>query len=507
MKIKRIAIIGGGTAGWLAANHLGAELVADEEVQITVIESKDVPTIGVGEGTVPYIMKSLKRFGISEAELLLTCDATFKQGIKFVNWRNPQLHGENYYYHPFDEPYPAGVDVTPYWIAHEQGRPFDDVGLQARVCELGLAPKRQSAGEYQGDLSYAYHFNALKFANLLSRNAQNRFNVSHLQATIEQAEVNSDGNITHLHTDEGESLPFDFYIDCSGTSSILIDKTLNVPFISKADELFTDTALVQQVPLEPTNNINPYTTATAHSAGWIWDIPLTNRRGTGFVYSSQHMTEDEAIRQYAKYLNVSDTGFTPRKIKMDIGYRETFWQNNCVALGLAQGFLEPLEATSILVTDFSAELLARNFPRMKDDIDCSTKYYNEVVRYVWERCVDFIKLHYCISDRQDSAFWQANRDSTTWSSELTSRLEKFSKRPPHQSDFFSRFDLFNEKNFLYVLYGMGFKTRTPKLGANETAHCRSLFESNDAIVEQAKKRLLKHDTWLNGLRHAASQTR
>lgn len=504
MKIKKIAIVGAGTAGWLAANHLGSEL-QHEDIQITVIESDKVPTIGVGEGTVPYIMKGLERFGISEAELLISCDATFKQGIKFVNWMKPEQEKEHFYYHPFDSPYPAGFDISRHMSNLETSRPFDDVGIQARICELGLAPKRKSSAEYQGDLAYAYHFDAAKFAKLLANNAIKKFNVNHVIATILGAKKDSAGNITHLLTDEDSELAFDFYIDCSGFSSVLIEKELSVPFVKKDKELLTDTVLVQQVPISESEALNPYTTATAHKAGWVWDIPLTTRRGTGFVYSSQHMSETEAKACYAKYLGVNEKDFSPRKIPMDIGYRESFWQKNCVALGLAQGFLEPLEATSILLSDFSAEMLAKNFPRTFSDIDCSYQYYNKVVTYAWERTVDFIKLHYCLSDRDDSDFWQQNREKDALSAELIQRLNKFKLRPPLQSDFFSRFDLFNEKNFLYVLYGMNFNTQKAITSEKEQRHSEQLLEQNDQLVKQAANILLNHKEWLMALKAAMSE--
>ena len=506
MKIKRIAIIGGGTAGWLAANHLGSTLSADSEIEITLIESPDVPTIGVGEGTVPYIMKALKRFGISEAELLVNCDATFKQGIKFVNWMAADQQGDNFYYHPFDAPYPAGFDVTDYWIAHEQNRPFGDVGIQSRICELGLAPKQKSSGEYEGLLAYAYHFNAAKFADLLAKNAKRRFRVNYVSATVEGAKKDDNGNISHLITTDGKELAFDFYVDCSGFSSILIDKQLNVPVKSKATELLTDSVLVQQMPLAEGEQLPPYTTATAHKAGWIWDIPLTTRRGTGFVYSSKYMSDQEALQCYAEYLGVDKASISPRKIPMEVGYRETFWQNNCVALGLAQGFLEPIEATSILLSDFSAELLARNFPKTFADIDKLKGYYNKVNKYTWDRTVDFIKLHYCISDREDTAFWRDNKKPDTLSDELKQRLARFEVSPPNQSDFFSRFDLFDEKNFLYVLYGMNFKTDKRVLALQEINHCHQLLHSNDALVEKASKQLLNHNEWLTGLKAAMQKS-
>ncbi len=507
MKIKRIAIVGAGTSGWLAANHLGLELSADQDVEITVIESKDVPTIGVGEGSVPYIMKGLKRFGISEADLLTRCDATFKQGIKFVNWLDTAKHGENHYFHSFDEPYPNGFNITPYWLAHGKGRPFDDIGVQARVSELGLAPKMKSSGEYEGELSYAYHFNAAKFACLLAENAQHRFNIKHKIATVKSIIKDLQGNISHLVIDDDSELAFDFYIDCSGFSAVLIEQGLGVPFESMAKELLVDTALVQQMPLKDDESINPYTTATAHKAGWIWDIPLTTRRGTGFVYSSQHMDEAEALTLYAEYLGVKEHDLSPKKLPMDVGYRKEFWCKNCVPLGLAQGFLEPLEATSILLSDFSAELLARNFPRDSGDIATIQPYYNKVVKYTWEKTVDFIKLHYCLSDRKDSQFWLDNYNEEYISSELKERLEKFKIRPPFQSDFFSRFDLFDEKNFLYVLYGMKFETKKPVLSETEIERSREILANNDRLVAEAQHHLLNHKDWLMGLKRAMDKNK
>ncbi|QYK06213.1 tryptophan halogenase family protein [Shewanella zhangzhouensis] len=505
MKITKIAILGGGTAGWLAANHLGSELCADKEVEITLIESPEIPTIGVGEGTVPYIMKGLKRFGISEAELLANCDTTFKQGIKFVNWLDPERHGDNHYYHPFDSPYPGGMDISNYWLTQKDKRPFDDVGIQARICEKNLAPKRISAPEYQGELAYAYHFNALKFATLLAKNARERFGVKYLSATVTGATLDDEGAIASLNTKEVGNLAFDFYVDCSGFHSVLLDKVLKVPFVDKSKELLTDSVIVQQVPLKSGEALSPYTKATAHKAGWIWDIPLTTRRGTGFVYCSQYMSDEEAVTTFAQYLGMDESEISPRKIPMKIGYREKFWAKNCATLGLAQGFVEPLEATSILVTDFSAELLAKNFPRETSDIEALSPYYNDVITYVWERVIDFIKLHYCLSDRDDTGFWAANRDPNTWSETLKSRLAKFAVRPPQQSDFFTRFDLFDDKNFLYVLYGMGFSSRIKALDPREIEQSRQLLESNDTLAARAEEILMEHGKWLAGLKAAMAR--
>ena len=249
MKIKKVAIIGGGTAGWLAANHLGLELSADPDIDITLIESSAINSIGVGEGTVPFIKQTLKKFGISEAELIASCDVSFKQGIKFIDWLDPEYAGENnYYYHPFASPYPQGIDLTEYII--QSNRSFSDVTEIVAIAESCKSPKKISSLPFEGLVDYAYHFNAAKFASLLAKNAVERFNIKHRIATVIGATKNDDGNINALVFDGGLTESYDFYVDCSGFQSLLIDTHLSVPFLSQSHRLFTNTALVQQVPLK-----------------------------------------------------------------------------------------------------------------------------------------------------------------------------------------------------------------------------------------------------------------
>ena len=503
MKIKRIAIVGGGTAGWLAANHLGFELRKDPEIEITLIESKDVPSIGVGEGTVPYIKKALEKFGISEAELIASCDVTFKQGIKFVEWLNSAIHGEkHYYYHPFESPFPSGIDIIPYWLNHRSREKFHEITAQSYVCEAKLCPKKISSPPYQGEMNYAYHFDAIKFAKLLSRNAISKYRVKHKIATVVGAQKDDAGNIDSLMLGSGESSKFDFYIDCSGFSSLLIEKELSVPFVDKSNQILTDTALALQVQTETGEEIPPYTIATAHKAGWVWDITLTGRRGTGFIYSSQHMSETEAVEGFSKYLGVDVEMLSPRKISMPVGYREEFWVNNCVAIGLSQGFVEPLEATSILITDFSAEYLARAFPVNVEDISLLKKRYNKVVEYSWARILDFIKLHYCISDRDDSDFWRENRDMSNVSDVLVERLSIWEKFHPKKSDFFSKFEVFDVENYLYILYGMKFYTVPPHASAYDVESGQGKMAQVRQDAERLAVELLGHREWLDKLKKA-----
>ncbi|MES2902337.1 MAG: tryptophan halogenase family protein [Pseudomonadota bacterium] len=506
MKIKRIAIVGGGSAGWLAANHLGAALTLDPDIEITLIESEDVPIIGVGEGTVPLIRDSLEKFGIAEVDLIADCDTTFKHGIKFVDWLNPAKHGaNNFYYHPFSPAFPAGYDVTAFMLANREQRPFSDVGPGLAPCEAMRSPKLISSPPYQGELGYAYHVNAHKFAQLLARNAQEKFGVIHKLATIVGATQHDDGAIAALVLKSGETIEFDFFVDCSGFASVLAGGVLKIPFIDKSHQLLTNTALVQQVSTQDSDPIPPYTKATAHAAGWIWDIPVTNRRGTGFVYSNAHMSDDVAAQTFAQYLGISSSAFAPRKIPMTIGYRQQFWSKNCISLGLAQGFVEPLEATSIFLTDISAALFATNFPRFTDDIDVLKKHCNEVVAYWWERTIDFIQLHYHISDRSDSQFWIDNAQSSTVSDTLQERLARWRLSSPKRSDFFSSFDLFDATSYSYILYGMKFDTRQALLSREQAQESAEQLMAVKQRSDQLVATLPDHREWLTRLNAAMKQ--
>lgn len=508
MKIKRIAIVGGGTAGWLAANHLGVELSRDPEITITLIESKDVPIIGVGEGTVPRIRDTLKKFGISELELITTCDVTFKQGIKFANWLDyGNAHGENnFYYHPFAPPYPFGYDLTHYWLNSGNAFEFAKLSDAYTLSELKKSPKQKSSAPYEGVVDYAYHFNAASFSELLAKNARNKFSVKHKFETVERAVKNADGSIKSLMYASGQEEEFDFYIDCSGFAALLLGNTLNVPFVDKSKQIITNSALVYRQSLSDDEELSPYTLATAHNAGWVWEIPLTSRKGCGFVYSDNFINDDDAVKTFSEYLGKDLQNENVRKIPMKIGYRNLFWEKNCVALGLAQGFVEPLEATSILVTDFSASLIARNFPCMVEDMPALSEYCNKVATYTWERVIDFVQLHYILSDRRDSDFWHESTKRENISDVLSDRLEIWKINSPKKSDFFSRFDIFGPENYLYVLYGMGFPTRSGYLGDEDRERSKECFLAAQQKSFQMSQALLSHRKWLTELKKAlASQ--
>lgn len=506
MRIKRIAIVGGGSAGWLSANHLGLELSRDPDIEITLIESKDIPAIGVGEGTIPHIRTSLQSFGISEVDILLHCDATFKTSIKFANWMSTTTHGKNnFYYHTFDAPYPGGFDVNNYWLGNKKEVDYSKLSATYYVAEQNRSPKRTDSPPYKGLVNYAYHFDAAKFTKLLADNAKKRFGVRHIYETIKHVMLQADGSIKGFQYDSGEHEEFDFYIDCSGFASLLMGKTLNVPFVDKSNQIITDTALALQVPIESNEELSPYTKAAAHGAGWIWDIPLTARRGTGLVYSSQHMTDEEALIEFSKYHGKELENSSVRKIPMKAGYREKFWEKNCVTLGLAQGFVEPLEATSLFVTDFCAGMIAKKIPLNTEEIPLYAKSCNEIATLIWGRIFDFIQLHYCISDRRDTEFWRDVTERANLSDLLTERLELWRYVLPQRTDFASTFDFFHTESYLSVLYGMNYPTRAPvvneKVGKFAEQKIAEHLERSKGLAES----LMPHRLWLTELKKFAAK--
>ncbi|WP_404339358.1 tryptophan halogenase family protein [Pseudoalteromonas mariniglutinosa] len=496
MMIKKVAIVGGGTAGWLAANHLGHAL-HEQGIAITLIESANIPTIGVGEGTVPSMRQSLAKFGVSESEFIKECDVTFKQSIKFVNWLDKHTHGDNFYHHLFDHPHLFGDELSADWLANGQATRYADyVSKQALCCERQLAPKTIATPEFAGINGYAYHFDAKKFAIFLSKHAQQQFAVKHLYADINDVVTDEAGYITHLVTANNDQLAFDFVIDCSGFSAAILAQKLHVGFIDRSEQLLTDTALTLQVPTDELQEIPPYTIATAHQAGWIWDIALTSRRGVGFVYSSKHLSEQQARAKLHRYLGDQFTHLKARKIPMKVGRRDKVWHKNCVAIGLSQGFVEPLEATAILLADFSANLLAKRFPTQREQIPLIATDYNQHVAYVWDQTFDFIKMHYCISDRKDSAFWLENRDLSLVSEKLKSNLARWQVFPPIREDFASKFDLFDLENYLYVLYGMRY-TSTSVIPPATTSEIKKQQAFQQSRIEQLVSELPKHRELLN----------
>jgi tryptophan 7-halogenase len=474
--IQDILIVGGGTAGWLTAAFLARQLgTAHGGVRITLVESSDIGIIGVGEGTFPSIRGTLSAIGIGEAEFLDACSATYKQGIRFEHWvRPPGAAGADHYFHPFSQPSqrPGAPELLPYWLMGEagQGRAFAEaVTLQKAVADARHGPKRASDGDFLGPLNYAYHFDAGRFAALLAEHGQ-ALGVKRVIATVDRVDLDEQGAIAAVHTKEAGPLTAGLYVDCSGFRARLIGEALDSPFKSLNDVLFVDRALAMQVPYaRPDAPIASYTIASAQDHGWIWDIGLQERRGIGHVYSSRHCDDEEAERALRRYIGPASDTLTPRKLVLDVGYRETQWVKNCVAVGLSGGFLEPLESSGIGLIETAAYLIGQLFP-FNGDIAPVAKHFNAFMKERYARIVDFIKLHYGLTQRTDTAFWRDNADPASFTDTLKEKLAMWRCRPPQRLDFITDVEMYLPASWQYVLYGMEFKTQ---LGTGAAALMRS----------------------------------
>ncbi len=460
---KSIIIVGGGTAGWISAAYMARMLSAnlDTGVEITLIESPEIGTIGVGEGTFPSIRKTLSRIGLSEAELIRDANATLKQGIRFVDWRTPPVGGQSeHYLHPFQiAEQTSGLDLLPYWLAGVAGgRSWADVStVQASVVYDARAPKLITHTDYSAPLNYAYHFDAAEFSGVLRRRAL-ELGVKRLVDTVDDVRLGEDGAIASLLTREHGEQTAHIYVDCTGFRAQLIGKTLKIPFQSCQSQLFTDRAVTIQVPYKtPDATIPSYTISTALEAGWAWDIGLSNRRGVGYVYSSAHTTDERAEQVLRQYIGPQAEGLDSRLIKFEPGYRHIQWHKNCVAIGLSSGFIEPLEATGIGFAEIAAVIFCGLFP-WTGPIDFGAKQFNAQMTQRYSHVADFIKLHYCITERRDSDFWIENTAAASISDGLAARLDQWRYRPPSFLDVDLKHDIFTEHNWQYVLYGMGYKT-------------------------------------------------
>jgi tryptophan halogenase len=461
--VKRLVIVGGGSAGWLAAGVIAAEHRAKDGagLSVTLLESPDVPAIGVGEGTWPTMRDTLRKIGVSESALFRQCDASFKQGSKFERWVDGREH--DYYFHPFM--LPEGyleTNLVAGWARRHATTPFADlVSFQPHLCAQGKAPKQVQTPEYAAVANYAYHLDAGKFGLFLRDHCVANLGVRHVVDHMTGVESAPDGDIRAVLTRENGALAGDLFVDCTGLGSRLLGSHYGVPFVSQRHVLFNDTALALQVPYAADNTpIASHTISTAQSAGWIWDIGLPTRRGVGYVFSSDHVSSETATRELHAY--VVRTGGTvaeaaPRQLGFTPGFRRKFWHRNCVAIGLSAGFIEPLEASALALVELSATMLSDEMPATRAAMDIVARRFNDFFTYRWERVIDFLKLHYVLSKRQDSDFWRDNHAPASVPDRLAELLALWRFQPPSRYDLHRVEEVFPSASYQYVLYGMGFR--------------------------------------------------
>jgi len=465
--IKHVVIAGGGSAGWLTAGVIAADhcAAAGSGLQVTVIESPDVGPIGVGEGTWPTMRDTLRRIGVRESDFLRECDASFKQGSRFNRWRDGA--DGDYYFHPFVLPQGyTETNLVAGWLQRHANVPFADlVSFQPHLCVQNKAPKQAATPEFAAVANYAYHLDAGKFGMFLRKHCTERLGVRLMLDHIVGIESHPNGDIAALQTRSQGPLAADLFVDCTGLQSLLLGRHYQAPFVSQKHVLFNDSALALQVPYPDDNSpIASQTVSTAQSSGWIWDIGLPTRRGIGHVYSSAHISDDQAeaeLRRYVEQVAGAANSGTARKLTFEPGYRQHFWHRNCVAIGLSAGFIEPLEASALALVELSAAMLSDQMPATREAMDIVARRFNDSFTYRWERVIDFLKLHYVLSRRTTSAFWRDNLAPASVPDRLSELLVLWRHQPPSRYDLHRIEEVFPSASYQYVLYGMGFRPEPP----------------------------------------------
>lgn len=451
--IKRIAIVGGGTAGWMTAAAL-SKLIKPDYCQIRLIESEEIGTVGVGEATIPPIQLFNKLLDLDENEFVRKTQGTFKLGIQFVNWKKIG----HQYIHAFGEVGKdmEGVQFYHYWLkmlALGKAEDLDNYTISGLASARGKFMRPFDAGNSPlSNIAYAFHFDAGLYARFLREYSEARGVIRTEGMVVDTILRTSDGFIEAVQLASGERVEADFFIDCSGFRGLLIEQALHTGYEDWSHWLPCDRAWA--VPCESVAEPTPYTRSTAHSAGWQWRIPLQHRVGNGHVFSSKFMSEDEACSILLNNLDGKPLA-EPRLLKFVTGKRKKIWNKNCVAVGLASGFMEPLESTSLHLVQSTIARLMSFFPNKhfdQEDID----EFNRQSHFEIDRIRDFLILHYYATTRDDSDFWNYCRTMSV-PEELTQKIEQFKK---NGRIYRNSGEMFNDLSWLEVMLGQGIRPRS-----------------------------------------------
>jgi tryptophan halogenase len=494
--VRKVLIAGGGTAGWMTAAALSADL-ADAGLEIELIESPEIGTIGVGEATVPFIHVFNQMLGLDQADFMRHCNATFKLGIEFVNWRNV---GDSYF-HSFAHFGPNYKDVSFYhmYLRYAELMAAQGTDTLLEDSNVGAIAARHNrfrhpqAVEQTGLPShfYAFHFDAALYADYLRTYAIKR-GVRHVSGRIVHVEQNAEnGFIKSVRLQDGREFEADLFIDCTGLHGLLIEKTLNSPYEEWTHWLPCDRAIA--VPCARVQAPTPYTKAIAEGSGWRWRIPLQHRTGNGIVYSSAFAESDDAVEK--KLLGALDGEplAPPRRIKFTPGRRREVWVKNCVSIGLASGFLEPLESTNIHLVQTSVFKLLTYFPDKNFD-QSEIDSYNSEVELEIEQIRDFIVLHYKVTEREDTSFWKYCKYMSVPDS-LQRRIDMFA---PHGRLFIRPGEFFTYNSWLSVMHGQGLRANglVPQIDRLTDEEIIAYFDAFNGRVRSAVNAMPLHGEYL-----------
>lgn len=421
-RIKRVVILGGGTAGWMTASYLGKALQGT--ASITVIEAPSIPRIGVGEATIPNLQTAFFDFlGVPEDEWMRECNASFKAAIKFVNWRTPGVGRPDprtlpdgkadYFYHLFGVlPNHDQVPLSHYWFNdHFHGRTDEEFAYacfrEPPALDALRAPRSPDG---RPAMRYAWHFDANLVADYLRRFATDKQGVTHVRDEMTEVVQDDRGFVTALRTKGGLSVEGDLFVDCSGFRGLLINQALGEPFLDMSDHLLNDSAVAASVPHDDAaHGIEPYTSSIAMSSGWTWKIPMLGRFGSGYVYSSEFASEDDAIQEFSGLWGLDPDNTDFNRIRFRVGRNRRAWVGNVVSIGLSSCFLEPLESTGIYFVTGALFQLAKHFPDRGFD-PVPIEQFNKEIEAMFDDCRDFVQAHFYYSPRMDTPFWRANKD-------------------------------------------------------------------------------------------------
>ncbi|WP_268796204.1 tryptophan halogenase family protein [Sphingomonas sp. Leaf412] len=485
-RIRRIVILGGGTAGWMTAAALSASF--GRTPSITLLESEEIGTVGVGEATIPTIHWFNELVGLDEADFLRATKATFKLGIEFVGWRRPGHR----YFHPFGR-YGAtlpGVAFHHRWLkARADGLdlPLSDLSLATRLAaENRFAKPQGEARSILSTLGYAYHFDAGLYARHLRTRAEER-GVTRVEGKLRDVERGDDGRVTALVTERGERLEGDLFVDCSGFRALLIGGAMGSRFEDWSHWLPCDRAVA--VPSARVGETTPYTRSTVRSAGWQWRIPLQHRTGNGYVYCSRHCSDDEAAATLLANLDGAALA-EPRHLRFTAGTRRAPWVGNVVAIGLSSGFLEPLESTSIHLIQSGIAKLLTLFPDADMDPALAARF-NALFSADMDGIKDFLILHYHATQGHDDPLWRECRAMPLPDTLLAREAQyRRSGRIILDAD-----DLFREASWLAVLNGQGIEATdyNPLADALDPATNIAQVRQVADVIARAAPTLPRHD--------------
>jgi len=487
--MQKILIVGGGTAGWMTAALFGKLFQGRYDIEL--IESEAIGTVGVGEATIPPIKTYNELLQLDEAEFMRRTQATFKLGIEFVDW----LGAGHRYMHGFGV---IGQDwewlrCHQYWLsAHERGAARDfaeySINSAAALASKFVHPRPDMAESPISHITYAFQFDASLYAKYL-RSLAEKHGVRRTEGRIVDVGTAESGDIESVTLDDGRAVAADFFIDCSGFRGLLIEQTLKTGYEDWSHWLPCDRAIA--VPCARTDPVLPYTRATARDSGWQWRIPLQHRTGNGLVYSSRHIDDDSAERLLLANLDAEQLA-NPNRLRFTSGKRRKMWNRNCVALGLAAGFLEPLESTSIHLVQSAAIRLVRLFPNAATD-QATIDEFNRKCDFEWERIRDFIVLHYWANRRQGE-FWDYCR-----SMELPATLQRKIDLWRSNGRIFREDDeLFTEESWIQVLIGQGIMPRShdPLTAIKSDAQIDQFLGNIAATIGRCVDVMPAHDDYL-----------